>query len=51
VKGANEWREILWVMAKGDAINYDSLKRKDTFEFFALFQTWEKHIKINNKKK
>lgn len=35
------WRELWWYMAKGQKLEYDSLKGTDVFEFWTMYDLWK----------
>lgn len=40
----SQWTNILWRVAKGDAVQYRELNRMDTFEFFYVLEANKKLI-------
>jgi len=39
-----QWTNILWRIAKGDAVQYRELNRMDTHEFFHVFKANKKLV-------
>lgn len=49
-----EWRETWYLMADGDAAQYNQIKGMDVREFFTIYDAWKKRmeaIAATNKKR
>jgi len=44
MKDNQQWTDLLFEMANGSSAEYDSLKGKDVFEFFALLRSYKKRL-------